>query len=77
MNDRFDDLMYQAGLTAQGCWDSMDSYNQEAVMKFAKLIVKECAELVEDFIYEQEVALDDYQEVTGKEMLLSAFGVEL
>ena len=34
--------MYQAGLTAQGCWDEMDGYDHEAIEKFAELIVREC-----------------------------------
>ena len=38
--------MYQAGLTAQGCWDEMDSYDHEAIEKFAELIVRECADIV-------------------------------
>ena len=42
MNERLDDLMYQAGLTAQGCWDKMDAYDREAIMKLAELIVQEC-----------------------------------
>ena len=42
MNDRFENLMYHAGMTAQCCWDEMDSYQREAVEKFAELIVKEC-----------------------------------
>jgi len=42
MNNRLEDLMYQAGLTAQGCWDEIDSYGHEAIEKFAKLIVQEC-----------------------------------
>ena len=41
----FDELMYQSGLTAQGCWDEMDEYDRTAIMKFAELIVKECAEI--------------------------------
>ena len=45
MNDKMQDLMYQAGLTAQGCWDEMDSYDHTAIEKFAKLIVRECAEV--------------------------------
>lgn len=45
MNQRFDDLLYEAGLTAQGCWDQMDDYDRAAVMKFAQLIVRECAEV--------------------------------
>ena len=43
MNKKLDQLMYEAGLTAQGCWDEMDSYDQEAIIKLAKLIVRECA----------------------------------
>lgn len=37
--------MYEAGLTAQGCWDHMDEYDRAAIMKFAELIVKECIRL--------------------------------
>ena len=43
MQDKFDDLMYHAGLTAQGSWDTMDKYDRAAIMKFAELIVRECA----------------------------------
>lgn len=43
MNSKIDDLMYEAGLTAQGCWDHMDEYDRTAVLKFAELIVRECA----------------------------------
>ena len=43
MNERIDNLLYQAGLTAQGCWDELGTYEQEAIEKFAELIVKECA----------------------------------
>jgi hypothetical protein len=46
MNNRFEEFMYQAGLTAQGCWDEMDSYDHEAIEKFAELIVRECADIV-------------------------------
>jgi len=42
MNNKLQDLMYQAGLTAQGCWDEMDGYDHEAIEKFAELIVQEC-----------------------------------
>jgi alkylhydroperoxidase/carboxymuconolactone decarboxylase family protein YurZ len=34
--------MYDAGLTAQGCWDEMDSYMHEAIEKFGELIVRRC-----------------------------------
>ena len=48
MNERINDIMYHAGLTAQGCWDEMDDYDREAIQKFAELIVKECAQKLED-----------------------------
>ena len=48
MNKQFDDLMYSAGLTAQGCWDQMDEYNRDAILKFAQLIVAECIDVVSD-----------------------------
>ena len=39
---KFDDIMYHAGLTAQGCWDKMDDYDRKAIEKFAELVVREC-----------------------------------
>ena len=42
-NQRIEDLMYHAGLTAQGCWDEMDDYAKQAIERFAKLIVRDCA----------------------------------
>ena len=48
MNEKLEDLMYHAGLTAQGCWDSMDQYDREAIEKFAELIVLECAKLADE-----------------------------
>lgn len=47
MNDRFENLMYKAGLTAQGCWDELDDYDRTAIEKFGELIVQECADLFE------------------------------
>jgi hypothetical protein len=43
MNTNLEDLMYQAGLAAQGSWDAMDQYDRDAVIRFARLIVWECA----------------------------------
>lgn len=37
-NDKLEDLMYQSGLTAQGCWDEMDEYDREAIIKLAELV---------------------------------------
>ncbi|GDX66827.1 hypothetical protein LBMAG36_18940 [Chlorobiota bacterium] len=45
MNEQFEKLIYKSGLTAQGCWDEMDSYMHDAIKQFAELIVRECAEI--------------------------------
>ncbi len=42
MKPRVEELMYHAGLTAHGCWDTMDDYDREAIEKFVELIVGEC-----------------------------------
>jgi hypothetical protein len=42
LTDSMERLMYQSGLTASGCWDEMDEYDQKAIMKFARLVVEEC-----------------------------------
>jgi hypothetical protein len=38
--------MYRAGLTAQGCWDTMDQYDREAIERFAELLINECIGVV-------------------------------
>ncbi len=48
MNEKVEDLMYQAGLTASGCWDEMDVYDRQAIEKLVDLIVNDCASLVEN-----------------------------
>ena len=42
MNDKFDTLLYESGLTAQGCWDQMDDYDRTAIMKFGELVARKC-----------------------------------
>jgi hypothetical protein len=48
VNDKIEDLMYQAGLTASGCWDEMDDYDHQAIEKLVELIINDCAGLVEN-----------------------------
>jgi len=48
MNQRIEHCLYQAGLTASGCWDELGTYEQEAIEKFAELIVFECVKAVMD-----------------------------
>ena len=42
MNERIEHLLYESGLTAQGCWDDLDDYARQGIEKFAELIVREC-----------------------------------
>ena len=49
MNKRFEDLMYHAGLTAQGCWDELGTYEQEAIEKFAELILIEVTDILSTY----------------------------
>lgn len=58
MNSRLEDLMYRAGLTAQGCWDSMDDYDHKAIEKFADLIIQECLLSLEPDIMAPELDYD-------------------
>ena len=48
MNKHIDHCLYLAGLTASGCWDELGTYEQEAIEKFAELIVKEMLRTCED-----------------------------
>ena len=78
MNSRLEDLMYRAGLTAQGCWDSMDDYDHRAIEKFAELIIQECLlalepdPMAEEIDYAVEIKF--YQRSAGK--IQQHFGVE-
>jgi hypothetical protein len=45
MNQRIENCLYQAGLTAQGCWDELDDYTKAGIEKFANLIVQQCADI--------------------------------
>ena len=75
MNERLEDLMYRAGLTAQGCWDSMDQYDREAIEKFAELIVSECIGVVNKR-YMGDNNREDFEVRRCVEDLKNYFGVE-
>lgn len=74
MNQKIQDLMYHAGLTAQGCWDEMDNYDKQAIEKFAELIVRECAEMVR-IQNEQFMENESHYGVVSVDVL-KHFGVE-
>ena len=77
MNERIENLMYQAGLTAQGCWDQLDSYDRSAIEKFAELIVRECVTVMYDDAIERKVPPDINQTPTHYVVaVLKHFGVE-
>jgi hypothetical protein len=42
-SEKLEKLMYESGMTAQGCWDHLDEYDKTAILKLAELIVQECA----------------------------------
>lgn len=70
MENKFEELLYRSGLTAQGCWDNLDSYDQEAILKFAELIVQECAGYI--FVLDAE----PISHKSAARMLMEYFGVK-
>ena len=53
MNKAFDDLIYQSGLIADGCWDELDTYTKDAIERLIELTVLKCASQVRftDLVY--------------------------
>ena len=45
MNKAFNDLLYQSGLIADGCWDELGTYEQEAIERLIELTVLKCADI--------------------------------
>jgi hypothetical protein len=48
MNKHIEDLLYQSGLIADGCWDELGTYEQEAIERLVNITVKECANLADE-----------------------------
>jgi len=69
MNSRLEDLMYRAGLTAQGCWDSMDDYDHKAIEKFAELIIQECLLALEPNPMASEIEYDVEEKIYKRSFL--------
>lgn len=42
-NDTIEDLLYKAGLTAQGCWDELDDYARDGIIRVIEMTARECA----------------------------------
>ena len=81
MKETIDNLMYESGLTAQGCWDEMDEYDRAAIMKFSELIIRECYKHCKDQLMDKKLAEAEglnYNDGVGDCAigLLQHFGVE-
>jgi hypothetical protein len=57
MNERTEQCLYKAGLTAQGCWDELDDYAKQGIEKFAELILLEVYDILS--AYRNKVIFDD------------------
>jgi hypothetical protein len=72
VNDQLENLLYQSGLTAQGCWDELVDYAKQSIEKFAELIVQECASVLlkwkgEPFPFDEDLAASLVKEHFGVE----------
>jgi hypothetical protein len=65
MNQRIEHCLYQAGLTAQGCWDELDDYTKQGIEKFAQLIVRECMKVSNRSLSKYELPSDKIAEHFG------------
>ena len=44
-NSAIEEIIYSAGLTAQGCWDELDDYARDAIVRAIQMTAKECADI--------------------------------
>lgn len=73
MNPRIQELWDEAAkLEPDPSWQGQTRFME----KFAELIVRECAMIVEGFEITQEVALDEYVDYEASTVLKEHFGVE-
>jgi hypothetical protein len=60
MNKAVDDLIYRSGLIADGCWDELGTYEQEAIERLVELTVVEFTGILE-----REIALLEKYKTTS------------
>ena len=65
MNPHVEDLLYESGLIAQGCWEDLDTYTQEAIERLIIIAVRECANLA-----------DEAEPYKAADLIKQHFGVE-
>jgi len=77
MNKAFDDLIYHSGLIADGCWEELDTYTQEAIERLFQMTVLECVQVCinEGKTYEIESA-GEYSSNLYATAIKKHFGVE-
>lgn len=57
--ERYEDLLYESGLTADGCWNQLDQYAKEAIDRYGKLCVESLAlKLFADGIIDRFTLMD-------------------
>lgn len=44
-NAVIEEIIYSSGLTAQGCWDELDNYARDAIVRAIQMAAKECADM--------------------------------
>lgn len=45
MKDVIEEIIYKAGLTAQGCWDELDDYARDSIYRAVQYAAVECADI--------------------------------
>jgi hypothetical protein len=76
MNENIEQLMYEAGLTADGCFNDMDSYDKEAVLKVIELTIKKCADLCQDVTSSGEYSPNQqYASAACRDKIKNHFGL--
>ena len=43
MNELIEHCLYESGLTADGCWNELDDYAKEAILRFGEMLLREAA----------------------------------
>lgn len=44
-NSYIENILYSAGLTAQGCWDELDEYAKQGIIRAIEFTAKECSDI--------------------------------
>ena len=43
MKELIEHCLYESGLTADGCWNELDDYAKEAILRFGELLLRDAA----------------------------------